>query len=129
MNLNKIVLLNKELGMRVGTKLMVLSLIIYAWVRLAMGASWRVGIDYTTKTNLITTGPFQFSQNPTYLSFQLMFLGSFLICQDISFLGLFLSNFLLLHLQILQEEKYLESRHGDEYRAYYTKVRRYFWKI
>jgi protein-S-isoprenylcysteine O-methyltransferase Ste14 len=39
-------------------------------------------------------------------------------------------SFIVLHYGIiLREERYLESKFGDEYRSYKTKVPRYWWRF
>ncbi|MFX0091791.1 MAG: methyltransferase family protein [Candidatus Hodarchaeota archaeon] len=125
----RILVVSKALSIGIGIIFMSGGLVGLAWVRIAMGASWRVGVDHNAKTKLITRGPFRFSRNPVSLSFHMMYFGSFLIGQDLVLLGLFLINVIFIHLQILQEEKYLESSHADDYRAYRAKVGRYLWKI
>jgi len=97
-------------------------------VRLTMKSSWRVGIDFNSETQLITQGIFKFSRNPVTLSFNLMFLGSYFLTQEIMMILLFLVNLILLHLQVLQEEKFLKSRDIEGYPEYTNRVGRYFWK-
>ncbi len=41
------------------------------WAQLAMGASWRIGLDRTEQTELVTGGPFQYVRNPIYTSMAL----------------------------------------------------------
>lgn len=36
------------------------------WAQSAMGSSWRIGVDPTERTELITTGPFGWSRNPIF---------------------------------------------------------------
>lgn len=91
-----------------------------------MKNSWRAGIPEKNETKLVTGGIYRFSRNPAFLGFDLMYLGIFLIYGNI-FTGI--SGFfamLTLHLQILQEEKYMESAFGGDYLAYKARVGRYF---
>ena len=42
---------------------------------LTMKDSWRVGVSYEEKTDLITDGIYQISRNPAFLGFNLVYLG------------------------------------------------------
>ena len=92
---------------------------------LTMRDSWRAGIPDRDKTELITSGIYAYSRNPAFLGFDLMYLGVFLLFAN--WLSGLCSAFavLTLHLQILQEERYLEGVFGEPYRAYRTRVFRY----
>ena len=83
------------------------------------------GIPDRDKTELITSGIYAYSRNPAFLGFDLMYLGTFLL------LGNWLTGLcsafaiLTLHLQILQEERFLEAAFGEPYRRYRTQTARY----
>lgn len=88
--------------------------------------SWKGGIDYRQKAKLVTTGIYRLSRNPGFLGFDLFFVGLFL--QFPTLLTLIGGGLLivLLHLQILEEEKYLAKSVGEVYWAYKKRTRRYF---
>lgn len=90
-----------------------------------MKDSWRAGIPDQDKTKLITDGIYQFSRNPAFLGFDLMYIGMFLLyCNVLT--GIYtLFAMTMLHLQILQEEKFMAQSFGEEYLAYKKKVFRY----
>jgi protein-S-isoprenylcysteine O-methyltransferase Ste14 len=88
--------------------------------------SWRVGIRPEQKTDLIANGNFIFSRNPYFLSYDLMYLGIFLIFPTFVYLLLYLIFIVIIHLMILDEEKYLTKQHGDSYLKYKNSVNRYF---
>lgn len=92
---------------------------------LCMRDSWRAGIPDRDKTELVTTGIYRFSRNPAFLGFDLMYIGVLLMYAN--FLTLAFSAFaiVMLHLQILQEERYLASTFGAPYREYCRRVFRY----
>ena len=92
---------------------------------LCMRDSWRAGIPDRDKTELVTTGIYRFSRNPAFLGFDLMYIGVLLMYAN--FLTLAFSAFaiVMLHLQILQEERYLTSTFGAPYREYCRRVFRY----
>ena len=98
--------------------------VFYAAVK-TMGKSWRAGIS-DDKTKLITTGIFHISRNPAFLGFDLMYLGILLMFFNFFLLLFSLFAGIMLHLQILNEEKFLEERFGEEYIKYKSKTGRYF---
>ena len=93
---------------------------------LCMKDSWRAGIPEKDKTKIVTAGVYKFSRNPAFLGFDLMYIGVFLMYANV--LTGFFTVFavLMLHLQILQEEKYMLSEFGKEYADYKKHVCRYF---
>ncbi|PKN17274.1 MAG: hypothetical protein CVU71_17240 [Deltaproteobacteria bacterium HGW-Deltaproteobacteria-6] len=88
--------------------------------------SWRIGIDTVAPGGLITTGVFSVSRNPIFLSMDMYFLGTFLICSNLFFLLCFIGMACGFHFQIRQEEAFLNARYGNHYREYMTQVHRYF---
>ncbi|MFA7257829.1 MAG: isoprenylcysteine carboxylmethyltransferase family protein [Kiritimatiellales bacterium] len=75
---------------------------------------------------LITGGPFRFTRNPLYLGLVLLYAGVCLAAAAVWPLLFLPVVVALLHwIVILPEEKYLEDRFGDDYRAYKARVRRW----
>lgn len=106
-----------------------LGAIIFIISIITMSDSWRAGIDNTQKTQIINTGIYKYSRNPAFLGFDLFYIGiglSFSYILNIIFMGL---SVLMLHLQILEEEKYLPTVFGNDYLNYKNKTKRYFGKI
>jgi len=93
---------------------------------IAMKNSWRVGIKYDQKTDLITTGIYKISRNPYFLSYNILILGYILIFPSIILIVFYLILVVVFHKMILEEEKYLETIHKTEYLEYKNKVNRYF---
>jgi protein-S-isoprenylcysteine O-methyltransferase Ste14 len=100
-----------------------LSFCLYAQIK--MGASWRVGIDEKVKTNLITTGLYASIRNPTYLGLFLLNFGVWLIWPTWTIFLLSILFILFLEIQVRCEEDYLYSVHGEEYRVYKKRTKRY----
>jgi protein-S-isoprenylcysteine O-methyltransferase Ste14 len=76
--------------------------------------------------HLVTDGPFRRLRNPIYLGDTLLILAIAEITKNIWFVaaaGLFVA--LVTWLQILPEERHLEARFGEEYRAYKARSRRW----
>ncbi len=92
---------------------------------LCMKDSWRAGIPEKDKTELVTGGIYAFSRNPAFLGFDLMYIGVlFMYCNILT--GAFTAfAVVMLHMQILQEERYMASTCGEEYLSYKKRVFRY----
>lgn len=77
-------------------------------------------------TQIVTTGAFRFSRNPTYLSLTLLLIG---IAFAISSLWVLVSVVpAVVATQwgvVLREERYLKVKFGEDYRSYASKVRRW----
>ena len=92
---------------------------------LTLKDSWRAGIDESQKTELITDGIYRFSRNPAFVGFDLIYLGCALTVCNAAMLVAGCFAMLMMHLQILEEEKHLEKMFGTAYRDYRRAVRRY----
>jgi protein-S-isoprenylcysteine O-methyltransferase Ste14 len=98
---------------------------IFIQAMIAMRTSWRVGIDKSTVTKLITHGIYKFSRNAAFVGFDLMFLGLYLMYPNPLTLIIFILNIVAIHLLILQEEQHLKFVFGDEYIQYCNNTPRY----
>ena len=92
---------------------------------LCMKDSWRAGIPDKEKTELVTTGIYRYSRNPAFLGFDLMYVGVLLLYGNLLTFGFSVFAMVMLHLQILQEERYLVATFGAPYQAYCRHVFRY----
>lgn len=92
---------------------------------LTLKDSWRAGIDESQKTELVTDGIYRFSRNPAFVGFDLTYLGCALTLCNGAMLAAGCIAMLMMHLQILEEEKHLEKMFGTAYRDYRRTVRRY----
>ena len=92
---------------------------------LCMKDSWRAGIPEKDTTALVTDGIYRYSRNPAFLGFDLQYIGVlFMFCNLLT--GTFTAfAIVMLHLQILQEERHLSAAFGAEYQAYRRQVLRY----
>lgn len=96
---------------------------------ICMKDSWRAGIPENQETKLITNGIYKYSRNPAFLGFDFMYIGVLLMYFNP--LSAICSVFavVMLHLQILQEEKYLLEVFGDSYSEYKKYVFRYLGNV
>ena len=92
---------------------------------LCMKDSWRAGIPDRDITELVTDGIYNYSRNPAFLGFDLQYIGMLLMfCNLLT--GMFtVFAIVMLHLQILQEERYLAATFGTAYLDYRHRVFRY----
>jgi len=75
---------------------------------------------------LVVDGPFKFTRNPLYIGFALFYAGISLGVSagwPLLFLPIIIMG--LHYFAILPEERYLEYRHGAEYRAFKSRVHRW----
>lgn len=99
--------------------------IIFLISVVCMKDSWRAGIPDKDKTELVTNCIYKFSRNPAFLGFDFMYAGVLLMYFNPLTAVFSLFAAVTLHLQILQEEKYLTSVFGSLYTAYKSRVFRY----
>lgn len=91
-----------------------------------MRDNWRAGIPAEDKTSIVTHGIYKISRNPAFLGFDLVYLGIFLAFPNVIHLMFLLFALGMLHIQILEEEKFLIKVFGVEYQKYKAKTGRYF---
>ena len=90
-----------------------------------MGQSWRLGIDKAKPEKLVTSGIYQYSRNPVYVSLGLVYVGFFFIAPNlVSFLFLIIMT-IAIALKVKDEEAFLSSVYPDDYLSYRKKVRRW----
>jgi len=108
-----------------GIILIPIGLFLFLWAQISFGDSWRVGIDNDKPGKLVTNGAFSFSRNPIFLAIDLYAVGTFLINGTMIFLITVLFIGLIIHYQIIYEEKHLQKAYGQLYQDYQSKVKRY----
>ncbi len=108
-----------------GAVLIAMGLLLFVLALASFGASWRVGIDEEHPGGLVTGGIFHFTRNPIFVFLDAYFVGTFLINGTLFFLLAALLGVTLIHYQILQEERFLQGRYGDQYEEYKQTVSRY----
>lgn len=92
----------------------------------AMGTSWRVGVDPTEQTRLVTDGPFALVRNPIFTAMGGTTLGLTLMVPNAVSMATLLVLILALQLQVRGvEERYLIATHGDPYLRYAARVGRF----
>ena len=94
--------------------------------QLGMGASWRIGVSDDQDTDLVTSGWFSLVRNPIYTAMIIGWTGfALLVPTWLSIAAVFVIS-AGLELQVRSvEEPFLIRAHGDEYRAYGSRVGRF----
>ena len=92
----------------------------------SMGDSWRVGVDESETTELVTSGLFAWVRNPIFSFVGISLLGLILLVPNpLAFLAGGLAA-IGIELQVRAvEEPYLERTHGSAYRTYAARVGRF----
>ncbi len=111
-----------------GLVLVLLGNLSFIVAMITMRDSWRAGIPGTDKTELVTKGIFRVSRNPAFLGFDLTYIGFLLAFDNAVLLVFTLFVIVAMHLQIMEEEKFLKSAFGEQYLVYKKKTGRYFGK-
>jgi len=96
------------------------------YAQFAMGASWRVGVDPTERTALITAGPFVHVRNPIYTVMLVAVIGlALLVPNAVALAGVIvLIVGLEIHVRVV-EEPHLVRTHGAAYTSYASRTGRF----
>ena len=96
------------------------------WAQLAMGDSWRVGVDDRERTVLVANGPFRLVRNPIYTSMLLGMGGVALLTPNVVAAVAMAALLGALELQVRRvEEPHLLRVHGESYRGYAARTGRF----
>jgi protein-S-isoprenylcysteine O-methyltransferase Ste14 len=94
--------------------------------QLAMGSSWRIGVDESDRTELVTGGPFAIVRNPIYSAVIPLVAGLTLLAPNPVAIGTLVGLVLSLEVQVrLVEEPHLLHAHGHAYAEYASSVGRF----
>ena len=88
------------------------------WCYVAMGNAWRMGVNRTEKTDLVTRGPYRFVRHPIYLCQVIMVAAiAFLLPSALSLIILVI-HLLCVRIKAADEESHLRALLGQSYEAY-----------
>jgi len=92
----------------------------------AMGTAWRIGVDPSERTQLVTGGPYAHVRNPIFAAMLPTAAGLALIVPNWVALLAFATLLVAVELQVrIVEEPYLARTHGTAYNAYAARVGRF----
>ncbi len=106
-------------------------ILLFSGLTLAELTSFRLkkdlvfGLSESKSHQLQTKGVYSISRHPFYLGFLLILISSVLFVPNIFNIILLVISWILHHLIMIQEEEFLTSKYGDEYKEYSHKVNRY----
>ncbi len=113
------------IGLAIGLPLVITGALLITWaVRTLLAAA--VDPRFKPVETIVSGGPYGYTRNPMYLAFTAIYCGIALAIN--TFWPLIVLPILLglMHSGVIRrEERYLESKFGDEYRAYRRRVRRW----
>jgi protein-S-isoprenylcysteine O-methyltransferase Ste14 len=113
-----------------GIAIAVVGLIGTSYAQLAMGNSWRIGVDDSETTTLVRSGVFGFVRNPIYVGMFVFWLGTTLITPNAVAIAGYVSLVVSIELQVrLVEEPYLVKVHDESYREYASAVGRFVPRV
>jgi protein-S-isoprenylcysteine O-methyltransferase Ste14 len=118
--------LDRDTGHAIGVVLAAGGIVLTFLAQLAMGDSWRIGVDPEERTRLVTGGPFKLVRNPIYSAMMPTLLGLALMAPSVLAIAGLVAVVTALELQVrLVEEPHLLRTHGDAYADYAARVGRF----
>jgi protein-S-isoprenylcysteine O-methyltransferase Ste14 len=118
--------LDRPLAHVAGVVLFVFGLSATLGAQFAMGSSWRIGVDPSESTALVTDGPFGWVRNPIFSAMIPTSLGLALMVPSWVAVAGVVALVTALELQVrVVEEPYLRHAHGGEYAQYEARVGRF----
>jgi protein-S-isoprenylcysteine O-methyltransferase Ste14 len=98
--------------------------------QLAMGNSWRIGVDPAAHTDLVTGGVFGSVRNPIFTAMLIATAGLVLLVPNLVSTAAFVMLVAALEVQVrLVEEPYLRATHGSAYDSYLATVGRFVPRV
>jgi protein-S-isoprenylcysteine O-methyltransferase Ste14 len=96
------------------------------YAQVAMGESWRIGVDESERTELVTSGPFALVRNPIFAAMLPTMLGLAMLVPTWVGIVAFAGLLAILELQVrVVEEPHLLGAHGGAYASYAARVGRF----
>lgn len=118
--------LTNRTGAGLGLGLVVLGYAGTWWCYAAMGDRWRIGIDRQAPAALVSSGPYRYVRHPIYLLQMVMLTGAFWLLPAGLSLALIFVHLICVLIKAADEEAYLLTTLGEEYRQYLSRTGRLF---
>lgn len=117
--MGRIDMLDTSWAAAAGVALGALGIVLTLVAQLAMGDSWRIGVDPAEHTALVTNGVFRRVRNPIYTAMLIAAIGLVLLVPNLVGVAALVVLVVALEIQVrLVEEPYLRARHGPAYEDY-----------
>lgn len=115
----RIAALDTEWAAVAGTVLGVAGIALTLVAQMAMGDSWRIGVDDDERTNLVTSGVFARVRNPIFTAMLVATGGLVLLVPNLVSVAALVVLTAALEIQVrVVEEPYLARTHGPAYQQY-----------
>jgi protein-S-isoprenylcysteine O-methyltransferase Ste14 len=109
-----------------GVSLASVGVLLTLAAQLSMGDSWRIGVDETERTELVTVGAFKIARNPIFTAMVITATGLTLVVPNVLAVVGLAALVVALELQVRGvEEPHLLATHGASYRDYGSRVGRF----
>lgn len=113
-----------------GAALALVGIGLTMWSQLAMGDSWRIGIDPEERTALVTRGPYRLVRNPIYTGMFAFAAGFTMVVPNVvSLVGLAAVLVVISVVVHRVEEPYLASLHGTAFRQWAATTGRFLPRV
>jgi len=99
------------------------------WCYVAMGNAWRMGVNRTERTELVTRGPYGFVRHPIYLFQVIMVAAICLLLPSILALVVVAIHVLCVLTKAADEESHLRTLLGQTYEAYCARTGRWLPRL
>ncbi len=110
----------------IGLVIAVAGILVTFLAQVAMGSEWRIGIDKSESTGLVTGGVFAIVRNPIFSAMILTAVGFGLLVPNVIAVSAVVLLVLAIELQVRYvEEPHLHELHGQHYRDYAATVGRF----
>jgi protein-S-isoprenylcysteine O-methyltransferase Ste14 len=126
LGLDPLAIIDRPAARGAGVVLGVVGILAALGSQLAMGSSWRIGVDPDEHTDLVTGGPFALVRNPIFTAMITTGVGMVLMVPNPLSLAATALLIVSIELQVRGvEEPHLLNLHGAAYRDYAARVGRF----
>lgn len=109
-----------------GVVIAVVGVLLTLAAQMSMGDSWRIGVDESERTELVTDGAFRLARNPIFTAMVVTAIGLALMAPNVLAAVGIVALLVALELQVRGvEEPYLRTSHGAAYLTYAGRVGRF----
>ncbi len=113
-----------------GTAIAVVGTVATLAAQFAMGDAWRIGVDASEKTQLVTTGLFAWVRNPIFTFMVISAVGFTAMVPNVWAVAGLTGSIIGIEMQVrFVEEPYLKSVHGEAYQRYLATVGRFLPRL
>ena len=124
--LDPVALLDREAVQVVGAVVAVLGIVATLAAQVQMGTSWRIGVDPSERTGLVTAGIFGWVRNPIFTAMLLAAVGFTLLVGNVVAVLALAALVVAIEVQVRAvEEPYLREVHGAEFDRYVARTGRF----